>query len=178
MATFGRWTLKTVLYGGEDLLDRTITFEPEQHLRDVQLVFSDQRTEMTFRVGDEHGQPTRDYVAIVFPTDKARWTQLAPYVRTYVPVPAELVTTMSPGSAPGGARTPMLPAPPRRESLGGLRPGEYYAVAIDDIEAEASRDPAVLEKLVSRAVRVILTPGATIEVPLQLIKLADVVPNR
>jgi hypothetical protein len=54
-------------------------------------------------------------------------------------------------------------------------PGEYYVIAIDDIEGEDTQDPAVLERLTSSAIRVELTDDAPIELPLRRFNLADVV---
>jgi hypothetical protein len=71
---FGKWTLKSVQHRGDELLHRTLTFEPGQQLSNVQLIFTDKRSEIQFRVTDVQGQPTREYVAIAFPVDKERWT--------------------------------------------------------------------------------------------------------
>jgi len=56
-----------------------------------------------------------------------------------------------------------------------LPPGDYFVIAIDDIEVEDSQDPAILERLTSSAIRVTLTDEAPIEVPLRRFNLADVV---
>ena len=51
---------------------------------------------MDLRVSGDDGQPTREYVAIAFPVDKAKWNpQLRP-VRTYVP---PQITSVATGSA-------------------------------------------------------------------------------
>lgn len=56
----------------------------------------------------------------------------------------------------------------------GVRPGEYYVVAVDDMDPEDSRDPAVLDRLRSSAVRVTVSEGASPEVAVQRVKMADV----
>jgi hypothetical protein len=175
---FGRWTLKAVLYGNENLLDRAIIFEPDQHLRDIQVIFTDRRTEVTFSVTDERGQPTREYAAIIFPADKSLWTRTSPFIRTYVPAPIDLIDRRSlaasaPVAAVSGAQGSMRP-----DSVAGLRPGEYYAIALDDIEFEAARDPEVLERLLSHATRFAVSLDTNIEIPLQRIKLSDALPQR
>ena len=63
--------------------------------------------------------------------------------------------------------------PPER--FVGLPPGEYYVIAIDDMEVEDSQDPGVLERLTSSAIRVTLTDEAPIEVPLRRFTFADIV---
>jgi hypothetical protein len=63
----------------------------------------------------------------------------------------------------------------QQERITGLPPGEYFVIAIDDIEGEDSQDPAVLERLTSSAIRIVLTDEAPIDVPLRRFNLADVV---
>ena len=80
--TFGRWTLKAVTLRGQNLMEQPLTFETGQHYTNVQVVVTDKRTQMDLRVSGDDGQPTREYVAIAFPIDKAKWNpQLRP-VRT------------------------------------------------------------------------------------------------
>jgi len=43
----------------------------------------------------------------------------------------------------------------------GVPAGDYFAVAIDDIDPELVRDPATLEKLSRAAVRITLVDGLT-----------------
>jgi hypothetical protein len=166
---FGRWTLKRILVNGEDLLPGPVTFEPGQKLNNVQVVVTELRTSMTFHVADDSGQPTREFVALVFATEKSRWTD-GPHVRTYTPPPPA-----SGGAAltarPGGPQTatPMMP-PVRPQTLGALAPGEYYVVAVDDIETEDVRDTDVLERLIPSAVRVMVAEGSTTEVALRRVK--------
>jgi hypothetical protein len=60
-----------------------------------------------------------------------------------------------------GAGRGGLPPPSSREMIAGLTPGDYYAIALDDIDADAARDPAVLERLASSASRVTVSEGPT-----------------
>jgi hypothetical protein len=145
---------------------------------------TDKRTEMEFRVSDETGQLTKEYVAIAFSTDKSRWTlheQMQHYVRVFVPPPAILSQFADPQGAGRGAAGNVvsgaysLATAARREVIAGLPPGEYFVVAVDDIDQEEWRDPVVLERLSSNAVRVTLADEAPVEVPLRRIKLAEIV---
>jgi hypothetical protein len=56
-----------------------------------------------------------------------------------------------------------------------LPPGEYYVIAVDDIDAEDTQDPAVLGRLTSSAIRVVVPDEAPIEVPLRRFNFADVI---
>jgi hypothetical protein len=171
---FGRWMLKAVMLNGDNLLDTGMTFEPGQQLRNMQVVFTDRRSDLSFAVADENGQSTQEYVALVYPIDKSQWQQS---VRMFVSgVPIEPITGARPAPAMIGARpapTVIVP-PPRPRTITGLRPGDYYAVAVDDMEPEDPQDPAVLDRLRSSAVRVTVTEGTNAEVALRRVKLAAV----
>ena len=161
----GAWLLKSVQINGQDLDDQPITFEPGQRLRNVQVVFTDRRAGVTFQVADDGGQTTRDYVALLFQVAKG---QVQPSIRSLVPPPDEMIALMS-------AMSPSRPAPiaARRESIMGLRPGEYYAIAIDDIGSEDARDPAVVARLIPSATRVTIGDATDTPVALRRQKLAD-----
>jgi hypothetical protein len=98
-------------------------------------------------------------------------------MRTAVPPPLSMLSPPSISSvgrpSTNGEPNPALSRTPGR--ILNLPPGEYYVIAIDDIDAEASREPAVLERLAQNATRVQLTDDAPIEIPLRVIKLADVI---
>ena len=83
----GRWNVKSLLRGDVNLLDQPIKFAPGQVWRNVQLVLSDQSTRLTLDVTDDHGLPTREYVAVVFARDRTKWTENSRYVRIQVPPP-------------------------------------------------------------------------------------------
>jgi hypothetical protein len=177
MFGIGPWMLKAVVHDGEDLVDRVVTFKAGQQYRNVQVVFTDRRSEIAFRVSEEGVQTTREYVALVFPADKTRWNVISnsSSVRAYVPPQTEMLSIQRPMPASAaGVGTPMMP-PQRREVIEGLRPGEYLAIAVDNIEYEDTRDPAILEKLAAGATRVTLGDGASIEVPLRRLRLADLI---
>ena len=57
----------------------------------------------------------------------------------------------------------------------GVRPGEYLAIALDNIEADDIRSPEVLEKLAAKATKITVGDAASIEAPLRRLKLADVI---
>src|SRR5205823_6170674 len=102
------------------------------------------QTDLTFHVTDAQGQPTSEYVALVFSVDPARWFENSRYIQAFVPGPRldQVVSDVSEAAIPGAA-----PPAAARESVKGLPAGEYYVVALDDVETEAVHDPAVLESL-------------------------------
>src|SRR5207247_5230974 len=103
-----------------------------------------------------------------FSIDKARWFESSRYIQTFVPAPQlavlDVAETVTPGAAPPTAT---------RESVTGLPPGEYYVVALDDLESEAVHDPALLDTLSRSATRITLTDKAAAEVSLRLVKPAS-----
>ena len=167
------------MYDGKDMLDRTFQFDNGQQLKDVQIIFTDKHTELTLQVADEEGKATREYVGLVFTTDKTRWDQNSGrWIRQLVP-PA-----VQPNGAIGSTSFPTMPPganggiPPKPETVMGMLPGEYYAVAIDDIDVESMRDPDVLEQLSRVAARVALIDGSPAQVSLRRVKLSNVVAGR
>ena len=167
MGFFGRWTLKAVIINGDNVLDSPVTFQPGQQVRNVQIIVTDRRSSLTFQVADENGQTTHEYVAVVFPVDKERWTNGA---RTYTPpaLPnADALRAIT--SLPG----PVAAAMARPQALPGVRSGDYYVVAVDDLEWDDVRDPAVLDRLRAGATRVTLSEGAALDVSLRRLSFAE-----
>jgi hypothetical protein len=167
MGFFGRWTLKSVIINGDNVVDSPVTFQPGQKLRNVQIVVTDRRSSMTFQVADDNGQVTREYVVVAYPVDKDHWTNGA---RTYMPpVIMNPEATRTTANLPGGGSATMRP-----QMLSGLRAGDYYVVAVDDLESDDVRDPAVLDKLRSSATRVTVAEGATVELSLRRANFAEI----
>jgi len=149
----GGWIVKAVKYGNIDLLDAPITFQPGQQLRDIEVILTDKRTELTLQVNDDSGRSTREYVALVFSVDRERWAPGSRYVRTYV-APAD--DTLGVGE---------------RDTIDGLPPGDYYVVAVSDLESDALGNPGdIFEELSRRATRVTLADDAKLNVSLRLVK--------
>jgi hypothetical protein len=183
--TFGRWTIKSVTYRGENLLERGMTFEPGQQYGNVQIVMTDKRTQMELRVTGDDGQLTREYAALIYPSDKAKWTQSQrPPVRTFVP--RTLPPRGTPGQGPVGQASlnPMNmgtiasvvnPDGTIRDIYMGLPPGDYYVVALDDIAVEDMNDVAILEKLTQYATRVTVADEGVAEVPLRRVPFNAVI---
>ena len=164
MGNIGRWTLKSVTQDDVDLMDRPITLDPGQQLTNVRVVLTDRRTELTLQVTDDHGLPTREYVAMVFSQDETKWSDMSRFVRAYVP-PTHVAT---PATRGGNASATVTSARPERpDVVSGLPPGEYYVVAVDDLPLEGARDAGVLEALARDAVRITLTDAAPLRVSLR-----------
>jgi protocatechuate 3,4-dioxygenase beta subunit len=172
---YPRWFFKAIVYESKDLTDQRITFTPGQRMRDVVVLFTDKRTELNLHVVDDRGAATRDYVVLAFPTDKSKWTDPnggfgggSRYVRTFVLPPQAAIApvTAQPGQSAGQSAREN-----QREAVTGLPAGEYYVVAVDDIDGESARDSDMLEQLSQGATRVTLADGEPSDVNLRVIRL-------
>jgi hypothetical protein len=165
-------TVKAVIANGTDLMERPMFFESGQQLRNVDVIVSNRRTDVTFQVADERGQPTREYVALVFAVDKSRWVDHSRYIRAFVPQPSGVDVSSNATGTSALAEAPTA-APARRDSLVGLPTGDYYVVALDDLESEAVDDPVLLDHLSHAATRIRLTDTTATEVILRRLKLPE-----
>jgi len=154
-------------------MDEPFTFEPGQHYGDIQIQMTDRRSEILLRVSDESGQITREFVAIAFPTDRSRWIYYQRYIQTFSPSPQVPPAAYRSDSPPVGPASLPLIAPSGR--LVGLPPGEYYLIAVDDVDSEDALDPVILEKLALSASRIVVSDEAPVEANLQRQTLTNVV---
>jgi hypothetical protein len=173
---FGRWTLKAVMVRGQNLIDRMVTFETGQSYTSVTIVVTDKRTIVDIGVTDESGQPTHEYAALVFPADKDRWAQLQRYVRTAAPIPASVLQAQAQrGAVPLSSVISPTQLKPGISRMVNLPAGEYYAIAVDDMDPEDTMEPNVLEKLIPSATRVNVTEDGPIEIILRRFNFSDVI---
>jgi hypothetical protein len=161
-----RWVLKSVIVDGRDVLDDTLWFEPGRHYENVRIVMTDRRSHVRVRVREADGTPTGEYAAVAFPVQRERWRTPERYIRAAAPLPPSFLGTPDP-SGTGGE-------PGRSLRFIGLPPGDYYLIAVDDIEYSATGDLAVLATLARYATRVTIPERDLIEVPLQRYLLKDV----
>ena len=193
---FGRWTLKAITFRGQNLIEEMVTFETGQQYTNVQVVVTDKRTQMDLHVSGAMVADARlRRVGFSARQGEVESPALAGFGHTrrlrrqlrYHPesrrragtVVGATLTPIGPGSGgivSGSMVGPMNMMMSQQERITGLPPGWVpQVIAIDDIEAEDPPDPAVLERLTSSAIRVVLTDDAQIEVPLRRFNLADVV---
>jgi len=162
-----RWVLKSVILDGKDVLDEHVWFEPGRHYENVRIVMTDRRSQVRVRASEPDGTPTGEYAAVAFPVQPERWLSPDRYIRAAAPLPPSFLGTPDP-SGTGGE-------PGRSLRFIGLPASDYYLIAVDDIEFNATRDPAVLKQLALKATRVTIPERDLIEVPLQRHVLSDLV---
>jgi hypothetical protein len=72
-------------------------------------------------------------------------------------------TSVGPLAAPGGTN-------PRKEQITNMPAGDYFIVALDDIDVDSTRDPETLEQLSRGATRVRLAEGTPADVNLRRVQ--------
>jgi hypothetical protein len=143
------WSVTGLFCGDIDLFERPVTFQPGQVFEDLRLILSNRRASLTIRVADAHGLPTREYVALLFSVDPARGTVNSHFMRVFQPA------ALSPDAPPAAAT---LTDGRGVDTISDALPGDYYAIALDDLSFEAVRNPAILARLAQSSTR--LTIGA------------------
>lgn len=129
------WRLKSVLAGGQDSLDAAFTLEPNQHVLDATITFTDQLAQVSGTLRNAVGSASADYTVVLFPVDRSRWV-----------AQSRRIQGVRPG-ADGAFTFRNLPA------------GEYLITAVDDVEPGEWFDPVFLQRIAPGATRVVVTDG-------------------
>jgi hypothetical protein len=120
----GTWRLKSVSVGGQDVTDTGIDVAGRPRIEDVEIVVTNQVTELSGAVTDQRGRPVGDCVIVVFAEDETLWTHpLGRYTLT------------------------SRPDQDGRYILSNLPPGDYLAAAVDYLDTNAGLDPELLAEL-------------------------------
>jgi len=129
------WVLKSITLEGQDITDGPFDFKTGRNLTGLLVTLTDKLTDLTGSVRDSRGAAVNDYVVVIFADDNKLWGGQSRYVRT---------------------------ARPNQEGtfdIKGMPPAKYLVTAVDGLETGAQSDPAVLERLRSKATSLTLTEG-------------------
>ncbi len=143
------WVVRSVLSGGVETLDGALEISTGD-VSGVVITFTDHPTELSGHLLDSKGKPTPEYWVVTFTTDRAFWTPGSRRVRTMRP------------DADGKFR------------MVGLPPGEYYMVALTDLDQADMSDATFLEQLAAASLKIRLADG---EKKAQDLKLSGGSPN-
>jgi len=133
---FPGWTIKSILVGGRNLIDDPLELSSTD-ISGIVITMTDRPTEVTGTVRDSSGQPDRRARVVIFPSDRARWTQ-----------------------ANAGRRVASAVASAKGTfSFSALPPGDYFVSALSEQSTTNWQDPRVLETLSRSAVLVSLRDG-------------------
>lgn len=132
------WMLKRVIAGGRDYTDTPLTVRRGgADIGGLQVVLTRKGARLTGKVVDGAGASAPDTTIIVFADDPAKWGVGSRFVKAVRPD----------GSG--------------RFSVGGLPPGVYRAIAIDEVTDGEWEDPEFLDSLARRATKIELAEGAS-----------------
>ena len=79
------WSLKAVLYNGQDVTDRGLEFTPGRIYEGLQVIFTQKGTDLSGLVTDDRNRPALDATVVIFPADREKWGFQSRYVRTARP---------------------------------------------------------------------------------------------
>jgi hypothetical protein len=138
------WQVKAVRAGGIEVTDSGIEVGNDG-LAGVEIELTNRLQQISGAVTDGRGEPVADYTVVVFARDPGRWT--APFARHLAMA---------------------RPDDDGRFSVATLPPGDYYAIALDGLDATQWQDPALLERLTGQASVVSIGEGDTRTLDLKL----------
>jgi hypothetical protein len=138
------WGVKAVRYQGRDITDGGIDIGVNQDLNGLEIVVSTETADLAGTVIDANGVAVGDYVAVLFSDNPARW-------------------------APGRSVMSARPDQNGRFTMRRLRPGNYFAVALEYLEDGAEYDPEVLATLREAATRLTVADGDKKTVQLRIV---------
>jgi len=131
------WALKSIMHKGRDIADSVI--EPPsaaETMSGVEVVLTNRVTTVNGQLVDRQGMPV-DGSVVIFSTDNAKWYDGTRFIRS------------------------TRPDQSGQFSIGGLPAGEYYVIALEDVQDGAWNDPEYLESIRRSADRITLAEGAT-----------------
>ena len=128
------WMMKSVYLDGRDVTDEPVEIKADA-VAGLNVIFTDRIASLSGAVHDRSNAPVEGLTIIVFPQDERRWQ----------PQSRQIVTARS--DKAGAYRVSMLP------------PGEYYVVAVDDVEPGEWFDPSFLEQVRETAVKLTIADG-------------------
>jgi hypothetical protein len=137
------WRLHAVRLNGLDVTDSGFDVPVNGSVSDVAVEVTSKPTGATGKILDDNGQPVRDAWVVLFAQDPQRWS-----------TPTRFISAGRPNL--NNVYTVQVPA------------GEYFAVALTDVEPGEWNDPDFLGPLRDRATRVTVADGANTTVDLKL----------
>ena len=128
------WMMKSVYLDGRDVTDQTLQVTGET-IGGLNVIFTDRISSLAGFVRDRKSLPVEGLTVIAFPQDDRLWH----------PQSRQIVTART--DKTGAYRFDMVPA------------GDYFVVAVDDVEPGEWFDPAYLEQVRESAVKVAIGDG-------------------
>ena len=140
------WTLKSARVGEVDAADVAFEVEPSRDTPDIIVTFTDKAAELSGRLVDQFDKPSSQFSIMLFPADKAMWSQRSRRIRQ--PVRTGLDGTFK---------------------FTQLVPGEYLLAALPDFDFNDIYKPEYLEQVAASAMKITIGEG---EKKVQNLKIA------
>ena len=131
------WTFKSAMLDGKDIADTPVEIGGAD-VDGIVMMFTDRPSELAGVVRDSKGAPDVTGSVLLFPVNRAGWTETGPGPRRLRSVRAGL---------DGGYRIPAVPA------------GDYFVVAVREETTIGWQDPAALAALARLATRMTVADG-------------------
>jgi protocatechuate 3,4-dioxygenase beta subunit len=138
------WTFGRVRYRGMDVTDSGFEVRPNEDISGIEIEVTDRLTTVSGLITDAQGKSVKHAGVEVFSQDAERWTD-SRYVR------------MLPSDQDG------------RYTASGLKPGRYYAIALDDIDPGDAGDPEFLDRIRRNATTFSVSDGEAKTVDLRVV---------
>jgi protocatechuate 3,4-dioxygenase beta subunit len=144
------WATKAVRHRGNDVIDTGLDVRPNSDIDDVEVELTNRMPEVSGQVTDARGAVVRDYTVVVFPEDRDKWSMPnSRYIRS--------------------AR----PDQDGRFKVTSLPPGQYYIVALDQVEQGEWTDPEFLDRARPKATTIAVGDGETKSIDLKVTAVAQ-----
>lgn len=130
------WMVRSAIVSGVDAADVPFEVRPDQDISNAVVTFTDKVAELSGTLLDAAGHPTPEFAIILFPCDRAMWSQRSRRLRS--PVRASTDGTFK---------------------FANLLPGEYFLAALSDFEPGDYNKPEFLEQVAAAAMKVTIAEG-------------------
>jgi len=130
------WTMRSARVGEIDAGDVPFEVGSGRDPADISVTFTDKVGELSGRLLDGANKPTSQLSIILFPTDKAMWSQSSRRIRQ-----------------------PVRPANDGGFKFGNILAGEYYLAALTDFEMADVYKPEFLEQVAAVAMKITIAEG-------------------
>ena len=137
------WMVRSITYRGRDVTEEAVDFRPGGPAGRLDVVFTNRLTVVQGGAQDGSGRPLVEYDVLVFPADASK---------------------RLPSQASRGAK----PDQQGRFKVEGLRPGDYLAIALAEVDDEQRGDPEYLNRLRPQATAFTIKEGETRPLTLRL----------
>jgi hypothetical protein len=131
--------LKSLMIGGNDILDFPLDFTGETDVTGAVLTVTDTLSEVSGTLTDAIGKPALGYFILAASTDSRFWT------------PQSRRVAIS------------YPSPDGRYTFRGLPPGTYSVCALNDFEQGAQYDPEFLKTVAAASISITVIDGGKIQ---------------